>query len=390
VRGPATSFLNRFAAILTVVVVVIHVGPDLPGQMADALRARPKVAVAPMADLPDIYILLLDGYPRADVLDRKFGIDNTPFLQALTRQGFDVATDSHSNYVFTQLTLASVFQMRHLEDVGSLAPLIGSPGAHVNALRNATIDSPVFDALGAGGYQVVVTQPGYEHVALRAAADRVLEHGEMNDLERDVLKRTWLLDPLGWIFPTLFTGPPRDRVIHAFNDLALLAAESRSAPLFAWIHVPAPHLPLVLDATGRPLDLAPRLFDGRSAADYHMTAEAFATAYADELTYLNRRVLTSIKALTAHPGRPAPIIVLMSDHGYNTDLADTQARLSNLFAASTPEAPGLFKDAPTPVNLMPILLNHFLGTHLPMSVDRFFLSPSDHELLELTEVSNPG
>jgi hypothetical protein len=389
-RGPATSVLNGFAVVLLIVIGVFHVGPDVPGMLANALRPQEKVAVAPIAELPDIYVFLLDGYPRADVLERRLGIDNSPFLDELRSLGFDVGTDNHSNYVFTQLTLASIFQMRHLEDVPELAPLIGTHGGHVNSLRDALIDSPGFATLRAAGYQIVVTQPGYEDVALRGAADRVLEHGEMNELERDVLKRTWLLDPLGALFPTLFTGPPRDRVVHAFDDVARLASEPRDAPTFAWVHVPAPHLPLALDAQGRALKLEPRRFDGDDARGFGMTDAQFAAAYADEISYVNARVLSVARAVEAAAGRPDPVIVVMSDHGYNTDLGDPQARLSNLFAAYTPQAPGLLSPAPTPVNLLPILFNRFLGTELPLSEDRYFLSPSLYQLLELTEVPNPG
>jgi hypothetical protein len=389
IRGPATFVLNRFAAILVVIVVIVHAGPDLPGILARALGPKQAVSVAPATDLPDIFVILLDGYPRADVLQRRFGINNSAFLDELRGLGFDVGAHNHSNYVFTQLTLASMFQMRHLEDIPELAPLIGQPGGHVNELRNALIDSPGFAALRAGGYEVTVTQPGYEDVALRGAADRVLEHGEMNDIERDVLKRTWLLDPFGALVPTLFTGPPRDRVVHAFDDLARLASEPHAQPMFTWVHVPAPHLPLVLNAEGRALKLDPRRFDGRDAAGFGMTDAGFAKAYADELAYLNTRVLGAISQLKAGLARPDPVIVIFSDHGYATDVADVQARLSNLFAAYTPSAPGLLADPPTPVNLMPTLLNRFLGTHFPMSADRYFLSPSIPQLLELTEVPNP-
>jgi hypothetical protein len=388
-RRPATAAMNRFAAVLVVVVVAFHVAPDLPGAVANALREREMVSVAPVSEPPDIYVLLLDGYPRVDVLDRRFGIDNSPFLDELRDLGFDVATASHSNYVFTQLTLASMFQMRHLEDVPELAPLIGTPGGHVNALRNALIDSPGFATLRAAGYEIGVTQPGYEHVALRNAADQVLEHGEMNDLERSVLKRTWLLDPLGALMPTLYTGPARDRVVHAFDDLIRLAGDDRAKPTFTWVHVPAPHLPLALDAVGQPLPLDPRLFDASFIAGFGMTDQEFAGAYADELSYLNGRVLDAVRAIEAAQGRPEPVIVIMSDHGYTYDLTDTQARLSNLFAAYTPQAPGLLAEAPTPVNLMPILFNRFLGTHYPMSADRYFLSTSNTRELELTEVPDP-
>ena len=36
---------------------------------------------------PDLFVILLDGYPRAYVLDYAFGIDNTPFLDELAIAG---------------------------------------------------------------------------------------------------------------------------------------------------------------------------------------------------------------------------------------------------------------------------------------------------------------
>ena len=389
VRGPLTLALNRVAAILVGVVMVVQVGPDLPGMAADALRTRESMVVHPQEVLPDIYILLLDGYPRADVLERRFGIDNTMFLDDLQEIGFDVAQGSHSNYVFTPLTLVSLFQMKHLDQIPEIAPLIGSPGAHINALRDAMVGAPAIAALRAAGYGVVVTLPGYEHVALRGAADRVLDGGQMNDLERDVLERTWLLDPLSLLDPEIFTGPPRTRIVQAFDYLAGLASERRSDPIFVWVHLPAPHLPLVLDARGDALPLDPRRFYGHDAAGLGMTDAQFVAAYADEIAYLNRRVLEGVRAVQSAGAGPPPVIILMSDHGYTTDLSDPQARFANLFAASTPGAPGLLAGGPTPVNLLPLLFNRFLGTDLPLSPDRYFLSPSSRKLLLLTEVADP-
>ena len=54
---------------------------------------------------PDIYVILLDGYPRADTLARLFDFDNGPFLAALEAKGFDVSAGSSSNYMYTELTL---------------------------------------------------------------------------------------------------------------------------------------------------------------------------------------------------------------------------------------------------------------------------------------------
>ena len=56
---------------------------------------------------PDIYAILLDGYPRADVLAHAFDIDNGPFVGALEERGFAVAGASHSDYIWTHTTVPS-------------------------------------------------------------------------------------------------------------------------------------------------------------------------------------------------------------------------------------------------------------------------------------------
>ena len=389
-RRPATSVLNRVGAVLVIVVIAFYAGPDLPQTVDNALRSPDPVTVAPPpGELPDIYLILVDGYPRADVLSRLLGIDNGPFIEELQGLGLDVAPRSHSNYVLTQLTMASMFQMKHLDQVPSLDPLVGIPGGHVNELRDAMVQGEAFAALHAAGYEVVVTLPGYEAVALRGVADRVLEHGEMNDLERDVLKRTWLLDPLALLLPGIYTYPQRDRIVNGFDDLEVLARESRSAPVFAWVHVPAPHLPLVIGADGEPIALEPRRFDPETAAGFGYTDAEFRALYAGEVSYLNQRLLSAVRLLQSANERPDPVIIVMADHGYSDDPADLQALFGTFFAAITPQEPGLLADAPTPVNLMPILLNAFLGTDFPTSPDRYFTSPGFRQLMELTEVPDP-
>ncbi|MEX0709813.1 MAG: hypothetical protein WD116_01255, partial [Chloroflexota bacterium] len=395
-RGPVTSVLNRLAAVLVIVVVVFHVGPDLATSIGAPTQSDAPVSINPPAgERPDIYMILMDGYPRADVLQRRFGFDNQPFIDELSSRGFEVADESRSNYVFTQMTLASMFQMRHIEDTPGLAPLIGTPGGHVAPLREAITRGPVWSALRTAGYRIVVNLAGYEHVSLRSVGHVVLDHGEMNDLERVVLGRTWLLDLVKVFVPDIYAQPWHDRILRGFGDLEELAAagESRSEPTFAWVHIPAPHLPLVVNVDGSTRHLDPRRFDPLSVAGFGLNDAQMRAAYTDEVTYLNQRLLKVIGAIqdpaAAAPGRPEPVIVIFSDHGYYYDRTDTQARFASFLAASTPGAPGLLGGSPTPVNYFPLLLNRYLGTDFPRAEDRYFVSPDTRGLLQLTEVPNP-
>jgi hypothetical protein len=285
--------------------------------------------------------------------------------------------------------MASMLHMRYLEDVDGIAPLIGVDGAHRRALRDVTNQSPALSLLQLTGYEVITTPSGWLHTSLAAAADRVLDHGEMTDLERTLIERTWLLDLVDAVWPSAASDSQRSRIVNAFDDLEAFARDRREGPAFFLAHIPAPHLPLVLDAEGNTRRLPSRAFEATSQAGMGLTREEYVAAWTDELSYLNHRVLGVVDALLAAP--EPPVIVLFADHGYayepNDD--DLQSRFATLFAAYTPGADGLLGDAPTPVNLLPILFNAYLGTDLPLSPDRYFIGPADDRPLLITEVDDP-
>jgi hypothetical protein len=324
-----------------------------------------------------------------DVLERRLGIDNSDFLADLSQRGFDVADQSHSNYVFTALTLASLFQMRYVDEIDDIRPLIGTNRPYHALLRDATTDGRAFAALRSAGYEIVTAPPGWGHVSLAAASDRILDSGEMTDLERSLLEQTWLLDLVTLVKPDALTGQLRDRLVHAFDHLDAFASEERDSPAFLFLHVPGPHLPLVVDAQGNTLPLPARELGAVNPEALHMTRAEYSATWAGELAYLEKRVLHAVDSMQARDA--PPVIVVMADHGYIQDVRadDIQSRFANLFAAFTPGAPGLLADAPTPVNLMPRLLNRYLRTEFAESPDRYFLSPGPLEPLMLTEVSDP-
>ena len=352
---------------------------------------QPAVDVpATEAQPPDIVVILLDGYPRSDVLERRLGIDDSNFLAGLSERGFDVSPDSHSNYVLTALTLASIFQMRYLDEIDDVAGHVGSSGVYHDLLRYAATKGPAWSALRDAGYEVVYAPPGWEHVRLDGASDRVVNDGEITDLERSLLEETWLMDVITLISPDLITNGLRDRLVSSFDALDDFAAADRESPAFLFLHVPGPHPPLVVDANGQTVPIDARALGADDPAAMGLTRSEYAARWESELGYLSRRVLESVDRLQAADRNT--VILVMADHGYVQEIKqdDPAARLSNLFAAYTPGADGLLRDAPTPVNLMPRLLNEYLGTEFPESPDRYFLSPGPLEPLVLTEIHEPS
>jgi hypothetical protein len=110
-----TRRLNAFGGLLLVVTIA-------PGAFGGAFRyasVPPSMASVAALDgsLPDVYMILLDGYPRADTLREDFGYDNEPFLSAMRGLGFEVSDRAHSNYTHTGLTLSTMFNARHLAEL---------------------------------------------------------------------------------------------------------------------------------------------------------------------------------------------------------------------------------------------------------------------------------
>jgi hypothetical protein len=289
----------------------------------------------------------------------------------------------------TSLTLASMFQMRYVDQIPLLQPLLGTHERHAGALRAAAESGLAFATLDGAGYRVLLSTPGWEHATFRDAADELLDSGELTDVEQSLLHETWLIYLANAVTPNLFTDSLRDRIVHSFDALDRFAKESRDHPAFLFLHVPAPHLPPAVRADGTASRLSVLLFEQSDRKGLQMTDQEYADAWDSELAYLAGRVLAGVDSLLSTAVGRNAVVVVMSDHGYQFEVraGDAEAQLATLFAARTPGAPGLLADAPTPVNLLSRIFNRYLGTEPESLPDRYFASdwwrPLDLVQLEL-------
>lgn len=162
-RGPiVTRFLSILAVILLLTSLIDSVQSGAAGYAFDDIR-RDLSADDPAETFtpgrPDIYVLLLDGFPGHTAAMTESDFDAAAWTEALETRGFDVALDSRSNYITTRLTLPSVFASAHLPDV----PTLSQPGSRqrdAHVLREATESSVVLSALGAAGYERIAIASG--------------------------------------------------------------------------------------------------------------------------------------------------------------------------------------------------------------------------------------
>ena len=320
---------------------------------------------------PDVYVLLLDGYPGSDVLQRVFGFDNTPFREGLDQRGLDVAQDSRSNYLWTYLTMMSMLHGDFVERIPALQQSRESPSTPVHPLaRQVLNDNPTYDDFREAGYSVFATVNPMERYAMRDA-DVLLDEGRLNDFELNLLIGTYVGDLVHALWPAFGAEQHRLRSLDSLHALPQLSAET-GPPRLVLAHVISPHHPVVWDAEGSPVN--PSILDqfyGDTLMEHDVTREQFVDEYVGQLVHLNRLVLQTLDDLEASveaAGRSA-VIIVMSDHGSGVgidpdraDEGDTDERTSNLFAASTPGHADLFPDDITPVDVMRLLRDAYLGT----------------------------
>jgi hypothetical protein len=360
---------------------VAQLGRDIGGVPND-VASVPQ----PVTQPPDIYMVILEDRPRGDSLARLFGVDTGEFEDGLEELGLQVSARSRSNYSSTILSLLTMFHMRHIDAIPELEDLRADKGDMEPLLRNLLNDAPALSILRSAGYEIVAVPSGFEDVPLRDA-DRFLDGGEINEFEITLASLSALGPASEAVHSDFYGDQQRSRVHSAFRYLSALAGERADHPRFVFVHVFAPHGPILFGPHGEPVHAS--LLD-----PYHRSLDEswdlFRSRYADEIRYLDVITLGAMRDLTEQAEAPY-VVVLMSEEGSKLfaepDPEAAAEAVSTFFAASVPEGDAPFGAAITPVNIFPIVFNRYLGTAIPMQPDLNFVSEPDRPF-DLREIPN--
>ena len=378
-RDRVTRVLNSASALLVIATLAFGLMngtlPALAGdlQQGIGLDDWTDAADGPAAAKPDIYTILIDGYPRADVLEYAFDLDNTAFLAALEERGFATADLAHSDYLWTHVSVPSALSLAYVEQIPEMVAVIDGTAPRQPTLRHLVARNPAFDAARGAGYDVVAVAAGFEEVAPRQA-DVYLDGGQLNEFELSLLASTFTGDIVNLVALDFASGQLRSRILGNLETLAEVAAARGRPPALVWAHLPAPHQPVVLGEDGAPVAV-PISDDwfADSPGERGETTEAFVERYRAQMPYLNERILAAIDGILDASESP-PVIVLFADHGSasvvdwnvtdpdEADPARLLERTGILFAALTPEHEGVFPDDISPVDLFRLLFDAYLGT----------------------------
>ncbi len=386
------------------VVGVIFVAVGLFGAVrSGALTTAASELVAPArtpigeaaAGAPNIYLVLLDGYPRHDVIERVYDWDNSAFIDALTQRGFAVGTANSSNYLITPYTLMSMWHMRHVPDISDMQPVLSGDRPFEPTVRQTVNRNAAFELLRERGYQIVAVAPPWEDVAVREA-DVYIDNGGINEFETSLVERTALDQVVRTAAPDFLFQQERDRVTYAFEQMERISASTAARPRFVFVHVPAPHMPAVFGPSGEPVRMGyQQFFWVDSAPQRGITRNEFLTLSRGQVQYISSAALPAIDVLLAND--PEAVVIVLGDHGSGVGMdwedvpgSDLGERFGNLFAARTPGRSGVFDLDGSLVNVFPALFDSYFSVTVPRQPDLHYAWRDGKETDLYLWDGNPG
>lgn len=343
----------------------ISASTEAPGQVSIA-----GLQLSPNQSPPDVYYIILDAYARDDTLQDEFELDNTPFLSQMEGMGFYVARCSQSNYVQTQLSLASALNMDYLQ---SLDPAY-SPGQKTRVgIEELIRHSVVRQALESLGYQTIAFETGFKgtqwedaDIYLSPSIDlfhRLQIAGGPNGFEVMLLRTSagLILADGAIILPKVFQ-PDFDNPRKIHRELILFDLEQLDAlpampgPKFVFAHLVIPHPPYVFGPNGE-------------FTDYD---KEYVPGYRDQVIYLNKRLLELLPRMIANSTVP-PVIILQGDHGSIGSPPNKRTTIFNAYYLPDREKESTYESI-SPVNTFRLIFNTYFGGQYDLLEDVSYYS----------------
>lgn len=327
---------------------------------ADRVEA---IDVSKIKAKPNIYFILFDEYPGYTSLKSTFGYSNDSLYSWFKQNDFQILP-TFSNYDFTIFSMASILNMRYVENNFDPQKLVLKDFQHRTAeIRNSSVvklfkqigyeikNYSIFDL---GDKHSVSDQNSFVPVHSRLLTDKIFHN-------RIIRTMPWLIKKVVPGAARKFQYEQNDNNKKIENELKESVAGSSVSPAFYYAHLMMPHGPFYYDSSGRP---AP---DSIFREDFVWPKDLFLSY----LKYTNTKMRAIVEPI-AQKDKNA-IIVVMSDHGFRTPTAkDTNHfNFDNICAVRFPDKNYL----PMPprwgaVNFFRYLFNCEFGQNFPYLKDQ--------------------
>jgi hypothetical protein len=304
-------------------------------------------------------------YGRGDLLRSKFSLDNSLFTNELKELGFVLPEQATSNYPGTMLSLASTLNTEYVTEV--IDPRFTKQSFELTQLLQK---NRMRGFLENQGYEVYAFETGYRWTEWRDADHYFsLKDARMTDFEELLLRNSMLevFIKKGYLASLRLSGAERkyELIRKTLDDLEWISGQPDTK--FVYAHITIPHPPFVFDYRGE-YSLIPIHVEGK---DVFYTRDEYQKGYTEQIKFINRRILSIIKAILQNSSNP-PVIILQGDHGPR--YVSEQEQLMILSAYFLPGLNQPLDEDITPVNNFRVVLRQYFGLEIPLLANHAYFT----------------
>jgi hypothetical protein len=298
-----TMALVGLAYIVPAVISLAH------AQSHPVVVNDPKALTLTARRDPNVYWIVLDGYPRQDVLQQFFHFDNGPFIAQMRNLDFTVYDRARASFPETIFSISSTNSMEfQISGSGSSQHL--PPLAELyRAVRGQNV---LVSTMRAMGYRYIHFENGYDNltqcplegsICIRGNVES--DHGliQFDEFNLTILSRTPLIDLIATFKGAGQESPFMKGAVHDFTN-KLASVSEHGEPFFVYAHILAPHPPIRFKRDCSERVVTPDLVEW-DAKDL--------SAFTDQLICVNNEAIDLLSTIVQKD--PQAIIVVQSDHG---------------------------------------------------------------------------
>jgi len=384
-----TAFMNIISiALITLVTIqgILYRNTEIPrGKQLGVKSFADQLIPPPVGQRPDIYYIILDGYPSTRLLKEAYKIDNTGFIDELIKRGFFIAQCARSNYPNTSYSMASSLNFDYIPPVGEQFLEKGhtwrsfGPYVHENSVKETFRDlgykTVTFDSY----YQWLNTPESDIFITSRNDHDLLLGQiknlflGNLNEYEEMLVNTTpfvrWktvlgkVKQALGRSTTNIIGSEEMEvkgtmnlgeqKILYEIynNNLEKLPTiSSIHGPKFIYAHLLTTHQPFLF------------------AKDGGFSPDQSIDGYRSSIEFTNQSILNSIDTILKNSKIP-PVIIIQGDHS----LTGTEDAFGILNAYYLPgDASKNLYPQISPVNTFRVIFNSYFGGNFPLFEDKSY------------------
>lgn len=349
--------------------------------------------------LPDIFYIILDRYPNAEILKHYYGYNNSVFLSKLADKGFYIVSNSFANYLKTAQSLAASLNMQY---INYLSPIMKNNPSDWTPIYRLMLKNKLLSLVKKLGYKTVWAGSWWGPTATNMYCDDNIIYNftnlfAQNEFAKMFLETTALYSVLIKFYPQKydFRYIQWKRVQYKIDKLKKVSCFNK--PIFVFAHFLLPHPPFVFYRDGN--------FVKYDIPLNYPNKKLVRTRWLDQLIYTNDVILDLVTYLLENR-KNSPIIILQGDEGpFPERYADgedkfnwkTQATkreiykkfgiLNAIYLPTATKRKQLYNTM-TPVNTFRVISNLYFGSSFKILPDKSYIFENHQNIYSFKDITD--